>query len=56
MTRGYKVTNGRTDFPAILFVVSNYPSLNKVATRGFLKMPNITKTDIGIWKIKKLKS
>lgn len=55
MTRGYEIYNGIHHNKQIIFVVSNYEALNKVSTRGFMKMPNINKNDIGVWKIKKLK-
>lgn len=55
MTKGYEIYNGLHHEKQIIFVVSNYPILNKVVTRGFMKMPNIHETDIGFWKIKKLK-
>jgi len=55
MTKGYEIYNGLHHEKQIIFVVSNYKNLNKVATRGFMKMPNISENDIGFWKIKKLK-
>ena len=55
MTRGYKVKNALTHNDQIVFVVSNYPVSNVVATRGFFRMPEIDDYDIGVWKIKKLK-
>jgi hypothetical protein len=56
MTKGYTVENGLTWDGQNIFVVSNYPPLNKVRTAGFVTLPTIQKNyDIGVWKIKKLK-
>ena len=56
MTKGYTIHNGNFFDGQKFFIVSNYPDLNKAITRGFRKIPNLSINDIGMWKIKQLKS
>lgn len=55
MRAGYMVYNGDLWSEQRFFVVANYAPLNFIKTYGFKYMPNKTKYDIGVWKIKQLK-